>query len=174
MFCLFLCLFICLFVCLFTLLVCLYGLFPPSSFFSFFLSFFICLFICLFTSSFISRYPQLFVEYSFFIIIQLYFWHLLSRALSSVVEHRTAVPVVTGSIPVVPFFITLKKVNDKLRQIMVTQYVKFSKRYSESSIFLLLHFVFIHFIDGYYDICLFISYFPLLLLYMDPWCSGSI
>ena len=170
------CLFLCLFVCLFTLLVCLYGLFPSSSssFLSFFLSLFVYLFICLFTSSFISRYPQLFVEYSFFIIIQLYFWHLLSRALSSVVEHRTAVPVVTGSIPVVPFFITLKKVNDKLRQIMVTQYVKFSKGYSESSIFLLLHFVFIHFIDGYYDICLFISYFPLLLLYMDPWCSGSI
>ena len=61
-----------LFVCLFTLLVCLYGLFPSSSFFfflSFFLYLFIYLFICLFTSSFISRYPQLFVEYSFFIII---------------------------------------------------------------------------------------------------------
>ncbi len=65
---LFVSLFVHLFVCSLSWFVCMVCSLLLL-FFSFFLSLFFYLFICLFTSSFISRYPQLFVEYSFFIII---------------------------------------------------------------------------------------------------------
>ena len=142
-----------------------------------FVQLFSCLFIRLPSRCYLYRYCivwlnnhlylylfiYLFVLYWVNIIIQLYLHCKMQRALSSVVEHRTAVPVVTGSIPVVPFFIiAVKNVKEKSMEASNTTCkhikVKTSSKLVQLNDFILFH-SFHCFQTFNFSYCLFISYF---------------